>query len=108
MVYTIYLDIEDEDSDIYVKCFPYTVREELQDVYKERFVAEYWQTKIRYEKLKAFNNKIEAFLRKDYTDMTTVESKHDCPFDLLRDQQEAMERYLHLLEVRAVFEHIDL
>ena len=23
--------------------------------YKERFVAEYWQTKIRYEKLKAFN-----------------------------------------------------
>lgn len=28
--------------------------------YKERFKAEYYQTKIRYEKLKAFNNKIEA------------------------------------------------
>ena len=28
--------------------------------YKDRFVAEYVQTKIRYEKLKAFNNKIEA------------------------------------------------
>ena len=28
--------------------------------YKERFIAEYWQTKLRYEKLKAFCNKIEA------------------------------------------------
>ena len=28
--------------------------------YKERFIAEYWQLKIRYEKLKTFNAKIEA------------------------------------------------
>lgn len=28
--------------------------------YKERFKAEYYQTKIRYEKLKKFNTKIEA------------------------------------------------
>ena len=29
--------------------------------YKERFKAEYYQTKIRYEKLKKLNNKIEAY-----------------------------------------------
>ena len=28
--------------------------------YKERFIAEYWQTKIRYEKLKNFCNEYEA------------------------------------------------
>lgn len=28
--------------------------------YKERFKAEYYQTKIRYEKLRNYNNRIEA------------------------------------------------
>ena len=28
--------------------------------YRDRFKAEYYQTKIRYEKLKKFNTKIEA------------------------------------------------
>ena len=32
----------------------------LSQDYKERFIAEYWQTKIRYEKLKHFNNIIEV------------------------------------------------
>ena len=27
---------------------------------KDRMLAEYWQTKIRYRKLKAFTNRIEA------------------------------------------------
>lgn len=77
--------------------------------YKERFVAEYWQTKIRYEKLKAFNNKIEASHRTNRcSDVRQVdEPKHDCPFDLLK-QQSAMGEYLHILEVRAVIEDIDL
>ena len=72
--------------------------------YKDRFCAEYAQTKIRYEKLKAFNNKIEAAYLTDDVEMP----KHDCPADLLRDQQRAMGRYLHILEVRAVIEGIDL
>lgn len=77
--------------------------------YKERFVAEYWQTKIRYEKLKSFNNKIEASRRTKYSDVPQVdEPKHDCPFDLLKQQQSAMGEYLHILEVRAVIEDIDL
>jgi hypothetical protein len=79
--------------------------------YKERFRAEYIQTKIRYERLKAFNTKIEAAFR---TECERPEVKkapmppHDCPHDLLREQQEVMGRYLHILEVRAVIEGVDL
>jgi hypothetical protein len=77
--------------------------------YKERFVAEYWQVKIRYEKLKAFNNKIEASERTQYGSPKQVEMPtHDCPSDLLRQQQSVMGEYLHLLEVRAVIEGIEL
>lgn len=71
--------------------------------YKERFLAEYWQTKIRYEKLKAFNNKIEAAIIN-----CTTEPEHDCPLHLLQEQQAAMGKYLHMLELRAVIEKIDL
>ena len=71
--------------------------------YKERFLAEYHQTKIRYEKLKVFNNKIEASERTQYGCAKSMEMpKHDCPSDLLRQQQSVMGEYLHLLEVRAV------
>lgn len=86
--------------------------------YKVRFVAEYYQTKFRYEKLKAFNTKIEAARRlrePDYmgaTDMSKLEQvkepKHDCPADMLRAQQHTMGEYLHILELRAVIEGIDL
>lgn len=72
--------------------------------YKERFVAEYWQTKIRYEKLKNFCNKIEAAK----VSVSVFEPKHDCPYELLRDQQRIMGQYLHTLEVRAIIENIDL
>lgn len=77
--------------------------------YKERFKAEYHQTKIRYEKLKAFNTKIEAAERTAYGCTKKVEMPaHDCPFDLLRQQQSAMGEYLHILEVRAAIEGIEL
>lgn len=80
--------------------------------YKERFKAEYYQTKIRYEKLKAFNNKIEAYDSLYWNDAkkdTTVKNpKHDCPSDMLKRQQQLMGEYLHILEVRAVIEGIEL
>lgn len=81
--------------------------------YKERFIAEYRQTKIRYEKLKAFNTKIEAARRTACDPFAPVakrveEPKHDCPEDLLREQQSVMGQYLHILEVRAVIEGIEL
>ena len=91
-------------------CKPYnefeaTVPMMLSDDYKARFVAEYRQTKIRYERLKKFCNRIEAAL----THREKVEMpKHDCDLELLRCQQRHMGEYLHCLEIRAVVEHIEL
>lgn len=76
--------------------------------YRDRFVAEYIQTKIRYEKLKDFNTKIEASARTRGLDNGVDEPIHDCPAGLLREQQAAMGEYLHILEVRAKIEDIDL
>lgn len=72
--------------------------------YKERFIAEYWQTKIRYEKLKDFCNSIEAAMMVEDEPIPV----HDCPLNLLREQQSAMGKYLHILELRAKIEKIDL
>lgn len=71
--------------------------------YKERFLAEYHQTKIRYEKLKTFCNKIEVALI-----MGEDEPKHDSPYTILKDQLINMARYLSVLEKRAIIEGIDL
>ena len=77
--------------------------------YKERFKAEYYQTKTRYEKLKSFNNRIEAACRTGYSiDKRVAKPKHDCPEELLKEQQRAMGEYLHILEVRAVIENVEL
>jgi hypothetical protein len=86
-----------------------TVAGMLSPDYKERFKAEYQQTKIRYEKLKAFCNRIEAAMRTYPGDTKRVQMpEHDCPLDLLHDQQRAMGEYLHCLEIRAVIEGIEL
>ena len=86
--------------------------------YKDRFKAEYIQTKIRYEKLKAFNTKIEAANVTQYcgepispgpdTRKRVEMPKHDCPDHLLREQQRIMGEYLHILEVRALIEGVEL
>ena len=67
--------------------------------YKERFKAEYQQTKIRY-------NKLHRMLVK--ADAGTLEFTPTCPLDLLRDQVAAMGKYLYCLEVRAEIEGINL
>ena len=80
-----------------------TVNLMCSDDYKERFKAEYYQTKVRYEKLKSFNNRIMA------ADMVRMPMpEHTCPEHLLRDQQRIMGEYLGLLELRAVIENIEL
>lgn len=71
--------------------------------YKDRFIAEYWQTKIRYEKLKDFCNKIEL-ANLDIMD----EPNHDVPYGILREQQRVMGEYLHILELRAIIEGVEL
>ena len=51
------------------------------DDYKERFKAEYYQTKIRYEKLKKFNTKIEAAdMMMFEKDRNIAMPKHDCHY----------------------------
>ena len=89
--------------------FKDTIEMMMSEDYKERFKAEYYQTKIRYERLKKFNTKIEAARMTEYgLGKKCIMPKHDCPEDLLRDQQRMMGEYLHILEVRAVIEGIDL
>ena len=100
----------DENKMMACSCKPYNELEATVDLmlsvdYKDRFVAEYRQTKIRYERLKRFCNRIEAALsHPSKVDMP----KHDCNLELLLEQQRAMELYLHALEIRAVVEHIEL
>lgn len=76
----------------------------LSGDYKERFVAEYQQTKIRYEKLKNFCDRIE--LAQNYG--CVEEPVHDCPPKLLSNQQYYMGMYLSYLEKRAIIEGISL
>lgn len=81
-----------------------TINGMLSNDYKERFVAEYQQTEIRYKKLKKFCDRIE--LVENYDCGETI--KHDCPLALLRDQQKYMGMYLGCLEKRAILEGISL
>lgn len=69
------------------------------DDYKDRFRAEYWQTKIRYEKLHKMIVKYDA---------GTLNIKPDCSISLFREQKSCMGNYLNLLEIRAEIEGIEL
>lgn len=76
------------------------------DDWKDRLKAEYAQTKERYEKLKAYNNKqeVEAYLLKN----VAKEPEKIYSRALLKAQQKAMGEYLHILELRAELAHIEL
>lgn len=67
--------------------------------YKERFKAEYYQTKIRYDKLHKMLVKYEA---------KTLEFEPTCPIEILQDQTYYMGNYLKTLEIRAEIEKIEL
>ena len=67
--------------------------------YKARFKAEYWQTRIRYEKLHTMIVRREA---------GKLSFEPTCPIELWRDQAKAMGEYLHQLEIRAMVEDITL
>lgn len=76
--------------------------------YRQRFFAEYWQTRIRYEKLKAFCNRIEAAKETQFEEDGVDMPEHDCPLSLLKKQQHFMGEYLHILEIRAAIEGVEL
>lgn len=67
--------------------------------YTERFKAEYYQTKIRYDKLHKMIIKYEA---------DTLDFEPSCSLGLLKDQASFMGNYLRTLEVRAEIEKIEL
>ena len=67
--------------------------------YKERFVAEYVQLKIRYKKLYAVLEKYAA---------DKLDFKPTCPIEILYEQLDHMEAYLSVLETRAKYENIQL
>lgn len=67
--------------------------------YKERFIAEYCQTKIRYDKLHKMCIKYEA---------GTLNFKPNCSLELLKEQKAYMGNYLRMLEIRAEIEKIPL
>ncbi len=69
------------------------------DDYKDRFRAEYFQTKIRYEKL----HKIIIQLKAGKCPFTP-----SCPRSVLEEQARYMGLYLEQLEIRAQLEEIDL
>ncbi len=67
--------------------------------YKERFKAEYLQTKIRYDKLDAMTVKYEA---------GTLNFTPSCSLELLKEQKKYMGNYIRTLRIRAEIENIDL
>ena len=76
-----------------------TIKMMQSEDYKERFKAEYYQTRIRYDKLHRMIVKADA---------GTLEFKPTCSIELLKEQKSAMGKYLYCLEVRAEIEGIEL
>lgn len=67
--------------------------------YKDRFKAEYYQVKIRYDRLK--------LMLKNW-DEGKLDFTPTCPRDTYDWQVKVMEEYLQVLKMRANMEHIDL
>lgn len=66
--------------------------------YKERFRAEYFQLKIRLEKL---SDLLERYAQ------GTLDFKPACSWNLLIRQRDSMRQYFKLLEQRAAIESIE-
>ena len=74
--------------------------EMMQSVdYKERFKAEYYQTKIRYDKLNKMCLRYET---------GKLKFTPSCSLEMLKEQKSMMGGYLNAMEKRALIEGIDL
>ena len=76
-----------------------TVKYMESEDFRKRFIAEYQQTKIRYDKLHAMIVKYEA---------GTLEFSPITPLEILKKQASFMGQYLYTLELRAQLEGIEL
>ena len=70
----------------------------LSDRWEDRLVAEYWQTKIRYDALHKELVKSDAGV----TELTPKEHYH------MRTQESLMDQYLYQIEIRAALAGINL
>ena len=75
-----------------------TIELMTSDKYEERLMAEYWQTKIRYEKLRVWIAKRRANPALGIT----------VPLFVITSQEEAMNDYLRSLEECAAYLGMDL
>ena len=67
--------------------------------YKDRMRNEYIELKDKYDKLHRMLVKYDAG-KLDFT--------LNCPIGLLREQASTMEKYLYILEMRALIEEVEL
>lgn len=74
-----------------------TVEMMLSNDYKERFKAEYWQLKIRYDRLR---HMVDNWDKLDFTPT--------CAYSTYVHQLLAMEDYMALLRDRAIQEEVEL
>lgn len=76
-----------------------TIELMLSTNHSDRLKAEYYQTKIRFDKLHNMLVKMEA---------GTLDFEPTCSIELFKIQIDAMEKYLYALEIRAQIEGIKL
>lgn len=88
-----------EKLDITPITLPETVGMMESEDYRERFVAEYYQLKIRFDNLNTLITKLQAGTS---TFIPTT------PINTLEDQLYYMNEYMKILRVRAEIEKIDL
>lgn len=93
-----YKDNHKEDNKVTTYTMNDAVNMVLSEDYKERFIAEYVETKIRYERLHNIIIKWCAGKADFVTDS----------IELLEEQAKHMGNYLRMLEIRAVKEDIEL
>jgi hypothetical protein len=67
--------------------------------YKDRFAAEYYQLKIRMEKLDRLISRYRA---------GTLDFTPTCPIELLEEQYKAMAWYFEILQKRAEIEGVSI
>lgn len=71
----------------------------LSDDYRDRFRAEYWQLRIRADKMKVILNRHRR---------NELNLESNCPYTLLEYQLSVMEDLIGILERRAEIEGINL
>ena len=76
-----------------------TIKLMESDNYRDRFKAEYYQVKIRHDKLGAMLEKY---------DKNELDFKPKCSYSLLLNQYKVMGEYLDLLKLRADIEEVRL